>query len=255
MTTRKSLLIDITRCIGCGECTRACAEANGLPQEEGTELSSTRYTVVKPYKDDTVFVRRLCMHCNEPTCVSVCPVGAFTKMDTGAVLYEESKCMGCRYCMQACPFEVPRYEWGSLTPRVQKCKMCYERVVTGGRTACAEACPVEATVFGDRDEMVREARRRIDENPGQYVDHIYGLHEAGGTSVLFLSGIPFAELGFPTNVPNTPIPELSWKILSQIPKYTVAAGVVLFGIRWITTRRAEVAQFEAEQRGSQEEHS
>jgi formate dehydrogenase iron-sulfur subunit len=103
--------------------------------------------------------------------------------------------------------------------------------------------------------MVREARRRIDENPGQYVDHIYGLHEAGGTSVLFLSGIPFAELGFPTNVPNTPIPELSWKILSQIPKYTVAAGVVLFGIRWITTRRAEVAQFEAEQRGSQEEHS
>lgn len=247
MMKTKSLLIDITKCIGCGECARACSAANGLPEGEATELSATHYTVVKSYNDGQTYVRRLCMHCNEPTCVSACLVGAFRKTETGAVLYDESKCIGCRYCMQACPFEVPRYEWSSLTPRVQKCRMCYEKVMAGGRTACADACPAEATLFGDREDLVREARKRIDENPGQYIDHIYGLREAGGTSVLFLSNVPFAQLGFPMNVPSEPIPDLSWRVLSQIPKYTVAAGVVLFGVRWITARRTEVARFEAEE--------
>jgi formate dehydrogenase iron-sulfur subunit len=188
------------------------------------------------------------MHCNEPTCVSACLVGAFTKKETGAVVYDESKCIGCRYCMQACPFEVPRYEWSSLVPRVQKCRMCYERVSGGQPTACAEACQFGATNFGDRDEMIKEARKRINENPGQYIDYIYGLKEAGGTAVLYISAIPFEQLGFPMNVPSEPIPNLSWRVLSQIPKYTVAAGIVLFGINWITARRTEVARFEAEER-------
>jgi formate dehydrogenase iron-sulfur subunit len=156
--------------------------------------------------------------------------------------------------MQACPFEVPRYEWGSLTPRVQKCRLCAERVAAGGTTACADACPTGATMFGDREELVREARKRITENPKDYVDHIYGLQEAGGTSVLFLSAIPFEKLGFPMTVPNEAIPDLSWKVLSQIPKYTVAAGVVLFGIHWITARRTEVARVEAETRRAERQH-
>ncbi len=248
MATSKALLIDISKCVGCRECMRACAEANNLPQEDATELSATHFTVIQGYNDDQVFVRRLCMHCNQPTCVSACLVGAFTKTETGAVLYDASKCIGCRYCMQACPFEVPRYEWGSLTPRIQKCRMCYERVMEGKQTACAEACQFGATTFGDREEMIREARRRISESPGAYVDHIYGLAEAGGTSVLFISHVPFEQLGFPMNVPGEPIPALSWRVLSQIPKYTVAAGVVLFGIHWITARRTEVARFEAEER-------
>ena len=166
--TSKGLLIDISKCVGCRECARACADANNLPQEEATELSATHYTVVQSYFDDQTFVRRLCMHCNEPTCVSVCLVGAFRKTETGAVVYDESKCIGCRYCMQACPFEVPRYEWSKLSPRVQKCKMCYERVAGGGKTACAEACQFDATVFGDRDDLIKEARRRIDASPGTY---------------------------------------------------------------------------------------
>jgi formate dehydrogenase iron-sulfur subunit len=248
MPSPKALLIDITKCVGCGQCAQACAVANNLPQEEATELSATHYTVVQSFNNDATYVRRLCMHCNEPTCVSACLVGAFRKTDTGAVLYDESKCIGCRYCMQACPFEVPRYEWSSLVPRVQKCKMCHDRVAAGGQTACADACQFGATVFGTREELVREARRRIDENPGEYVDHIYGLKEAGGTSVLYLSGVPFETLGFPMNLPNEPIPALSWRILSQIPKYSVVAGVVLFGINWITARRTEVARFEAEER-------
>jgi formate dehydrogenase iron-sulfur subunit len=248
MEKAKGLLIDITRCIGCSECNRACAEVNNLPPEEAGELSATHYTVLKSYNDEQTFVRRLCMHCIEPTCVSACLVGALTKTNTGAVLYDETKCIGCRYCMQACPFEVPRYEWSSLTPRIQKCRMCYERVAAGGQTACADACPFEATVFGDREELVKEARRRIDENPDGYVDYIYGLKEAGGTSVMYLSNIPFEKLGFPMNVPNEPIPNLSWRVLSEIPKYSVVAGVVLFGIHWITARRAEVARFEAEEK-------
>jgi formate dehydrogenase iron-sulfur subunit len=175
-------------------------------------------------------------------------VGAFTKTATGAVVYDEAKCIGCRYCMQACPFEVPRYEWSSLSPKVQKCKMCYERVAAGGKTACSEACVFGATTFGDRDEMIKEARKRIDESPTTYVNHIYGLTEAGGTSVLYISNIPFEKLGLPMNIPNGPIPQLSWNVLSQIPKYSVAASVVLFGIHWITARRSEVARFEAEQK-------
>ena len=249
MMKSKGLLVDISKCIGCRECAHACAKINNLPEEDAMELSATHYTVVKGYNDDSVFVRKLCMHCNQPTCVSACLVGAFTKTETGAVLYDESKCIGCRYCMQACPFEVPRYEWGSLAPKIQKCRMCYEKVAAGGQTACADACAVGATVFGDRDDLIREARKRIDETPGAYVDHIYGLQEAGGTSVMFLSAIPFEKLGFPMNLPNEPIPELSWRVLPQIPKYAVAASVVLFGINWITARRNDVARFEAEARG------
>ena len=252
MAQPKALLIDITKCVGCRECARACAEVNGLPQEDASELSATHFTVVQSYNNDQTYVRRLCMHCNQPTCVSACLVGAFTKTDTGAVLYDETKCIGCRYCMQACPFGVPRYEWGSLSPKIQKCRMCHERVQAGGKTACADACQFEATNFGTRDEMIREARRRIDTNPGQYIDYIYGLQEAGGTSVLFISGIPFEKLGFPMNVPKEPIPDLSWRVLSQIPRYTVAASVVLFGIHWITSRRSEVARFEAEEKARKE---
>ncbi len=248
MLKHKALLIDITKSIGCNECSRACATANNLPEEEAKELSATHYTVVQSYNGDQTYVRRMCMHCEQPTCVSACLVGAFTKMETGAVLYDESKCIGCRYCMQACPFEVPRYEWSSLTPRVQKCRMCYERVASGGVTACSEACPTGATMFGDRDELIKEARKRIDENPAQYVDYIYGLKEVGGTSVLYVSSVPFEQLGFPMTVPKEAIPDLSWKVLSQIPKYSVTAGVVLFGINWITQRRTEVARFEAEEK-------
>jgi formate dehydrogenase iron-sulfur subunit len=248
MRKRNALLIDITRCVGCGECTRACAEANNLPVEESKELSATQYTVLEEFNDGATFVRRLCMHCQEPTCASACLVGALVKADTGAVLYDESKCIGCRYCMQACPFEVPRYEWSSLSPRIQKCRMCHERVRAGGVTACSEACQFGSTMFGEYEEIVREACARIRENPYQYVDHIYGLTEVGGTSVLFLSGTPFEKLGFPTSIPHSPIPEISWRVLSQIPKYSVAASVVLFGIHWITARRIKVAKLEAEER-------
>ncbi|MCJ7496602.1 MAG: 4Fe-4S dicluster domain-containing protein, partial [candidate division Zixibacteria bacterium] len=168
----------------------------------------------------------------------------FEKTENGPVIYHDKRCMGCRYCIQACPFGVPTYEWKSTKPLVKKCTMCAERHKEGKITACAEACPTGATIFGDRDELLTEARKRIQENPGQYVDHIYGEKEAGGTSVLFLSSVPFEKFGFPTNLIEEPLSDLTWKIMSKIPNYVVVSGVFLYGIYWIINRRMEVTELE-----------
>jgi formate dehydrogenase iron-sulfur subunit len=244
MSNPKALLFDATKCIGCKACFYACKESNKLPQKEKEEeeLTNTAYTVVK--EKDGVYYRRLCMHCNVPTCASVCPVKAFEKTENGPVIYHDKRCMGCRYCIQACPFGVPTYEWESTTPLVRKCTMCAERQKEGKITACSEACPTGATIFGDRDELLMEARKRIQENPGQYVDHIYGEKEAGGTSVLFLSSVPFEKFGFPTNLIEEPLSDLTWKIMSKIPNYVVVSGVFLYGIYWIINRRMEVTELE-----------
>lgn len=240
MTKPKALLIDFTKCIGCNACVYACKEENNLPEKEEKDLSATTYTVVK--EKEGVFFRRLCMHCNDPACASVCPVKAFEKTKEGAVVYNPKKCIGCRYCIQACPFGVPTYEWQKTNPLVRKCIMCIQRQRQGKIPACAEACPTEATIFGDRNELLKEARRRIKENPDLYVNHIYGEKEIGGTSVLFLSSVPFEKLGFPTNLTEEPLPLLTWKIMSKIPNYVVVSGVFLYGIYWIINRRMELAE-------------
>jgi len=238
MDRPRAILVDISRCVGCGACSAACKEANGLPDTEETQLSATAWTALAEKGD--YYVRNLCRHCTDPTCVSVCPVGAFVKTAEGPVIYDGDKCIGCRYCMTACPFQVPRYEWTSRAPLVRKCIMCHERVKNGQMTACAEACPESATVFGYRDEMIAEARRRIAENPGQYVDHIYGEHEVGGTNVLFLSPVPFEELGFRMDLGNDALPELTWEALKKIPNLVTASGVALGGLWWLINRRATV---------------
>ncbi len=244
MIKKKALLIDLTLCIGCNACQDACKTENGLPEGEETRLSDTAYTALEEH--DGVYVRRMCQHCIDPTCASVCPVGAFTKTAEGPVLYDESKCIGCRYCIQACPFQVPRYEWSSNYPRVQKCRFCAERLKQGLQTACAEACPTGATKFGDRDDLVREAYNRMQAGPGKYVDRIYGLDEVGGTSILYLSSVPFEELGFKTRLTHTPLPMLTWQALSKIPTVVSVGGVFLYGIWWITNRRTEVRRIEKE---------
>jgi formate dehydrogenase iron-sulfur subunit len=150
--------------------------------------------------------------------------------------------------MQACPFQVPTYEWSKRLPLVRKCDMCYERQSHGKQTACAEACPVGATVNGDRDELIAEARRRIAGKPDQYYNRIYGLREVGGTSVLFLSAVPFEQIGLRTNVPQEPLPETTWRVLEMLPDVVSTGSVLLGGIWWITNRRAEVARKEGKRK-------
>jgi formate dehydrogenase iron-sulfur subunit len=240
------LLFDSTRCIGCGACSAACKEANALPLP--IEGHTTAYTWTTVEHVSGVNVRRLCFHCEEPTCASVCPVSALQKTSAGPVVYDASRCIGCRYCIMACPFGVPKYQWDQAIPIVGKCILCAERVGRGLPTACASVCPTGATLFGERDALVREARRRIADSPDAYVDHVYGIDEAGGTSVLMLSKVPFEQLGMKTNVPRQPLPLLTWQILSKVPSFAAVWGVCLFGIHWITQRRDSVRAYEAEER-------
>ena len=241
----KALLYDATLCIGCKACEEGCAKENGLPYDptvaKQEQTSATKYTAVLTRSD--AFMRKLCMHCEDPTCASVCPVGALTKTALGPVTYDGNKCMGCRYCMVACPFSVPKYEWGKLDPRVRKCDMCAKRVAAGRSTACTEICPTGATKFGERDDLIREARQRMEQEPGKYVNHIYGLNEVGGASVLLLSAVPFAAFEYPDSHDQA-LPLLTYRVLSRIPDFVVLGSVLLGGIWWITQRRVEVAAVE-----------
>ena len=246
----KSVLYDSTLCVGCRLCEEACAKRNKLPYDDAIakreELSAFKLTTIVTRGDK--FMRRLCMNCQDPACASVCPVGALRKTAEGPVTYDEDRCMGCRYCMVACPFSVPKYEWGKVLPRVRKCDMCADRVAAGHETACAEACPTGATKFGDRDELIVEAKDRIAKSPGQYVNHIYGLEEVGGTSTLLLSSVPFDSFGLHT--PKEALPMLTYRVLSHIPDLVSMGGVLLGGVWWITHRREEVAAHEAQEQGA-----
>jgi formate dehydrogenase iron-sulfur subunit len=232
------LLYDSTRCIGCEACTAACKEQNQLPLPIEAKTTAYTWTVVENHHGANV--RRLCMHCESPTCASVCPVGAMKKTPAGPVVYDSKLCIGCRYCIMACPFGVPKYQWDRPVPIVGKCILCAPRLANGQATACATVCPTGATFCGDRDALVREARRRVAMEPSRYVDHVYGLEEAGGTSVIMLAGVPFAQLGMPDNLPREPLPMLTWRVLSKLPDIVVVAAVSLFGIHWITKRRTDV---------------
>jgi len=235
-----AILVDTTRCIGCMACQAACQHEYGFPEREEKELSATARTIVEEHGD--YYVRRMCMHCDVPSCASVCPVGALKKTDEGPVIYDEKACMGCRYCIVACPFEVPRYEWDSLAPRVQKCTMCYDRVTAGKLPACVEACPAEAVSFGSKKEMLAEARRRIVENADSYVPKIYGERVIGGTSVLFLAAVPFEQLAFKVKLGDQPMPELTWQALSKIPEVVTLGGAFMMGLFWIVERRNKRAR-------------
>jgi len=264
----RSILVDTTRCVGCQRCVVACKLVNGLLKGSPANfLTTDTFRVLSPDTDlpmdeagdedlsanalnvvqtrGSAYVRRFCMHCQVPTCVSVCPVGAFTKTAAGPVVYAEERCMGCRYCMIACPFGVPRYEWARvLAPRVRKCTMCAPRQAKGLKPACTEVCPVQAGIFGEREDLLREAENRLKQEPTKYVPYIYGKQEVGGTSVLYLSAVPFEALGLPTNLPHGQLPLYTWRVLSEIPTEVVLGGALLGGIWWITKRREEVAKAE-----------
>lgn len=253
-----ALLIDITECVGCRGCVEACMQRRGLDVDpfEVEELSADAYTVVDEVGD--WFVRRMCMHCQDPTCASACPVEAIRKTEMGPVIYEARRCLGCRYCMIACPFNVPRYQWSNAVPAVAKCDMCVDRQLRGEAPACVEACPFDAVLYGTREELLEEAHRRIRDNPDDYYPEVYGETEAGGTSVLFLAPVAFEELGFNVEVGDEPLPQLTEKALGKVPDILSLGGAFLLGMWWLTNRRAEVAAAEGrvpEPPAAKERHS
>jgi formate dehydrogenase iron-sulfur subunit len=244
MERTRAILVDITKCIGCRSCEQACKELHGFPKDTEAKLSPTALTVIEEHGDK--YVRRMCMHCEDPACASACLVGALKKTALGPVTYDGSKCIGCRYCLVACPFSVPRYEWTKLVPFVKKCDMCAARQMKGQPPACVEACPTGASIVGWRDEILEEAERRI-LGDAKYVKHIYGSEEAGGTSVFFISDVPFEKLGF-VAAPRQPMPALSAAALNDVPTVVLVGGSLLAGLYWITERRNEVARVEAREK-------
>ncbi len=150
--------------------------------------------------------------------------------------------MGCRYCMQACPFQIPTYQWNSVVPIVQKCIMCYDKVSKGEPTACAAICPTGATAFGFRDDLLTEAHKRIQDNPTEYQNQVYGEKEVGGTSVLMLSKVPFVDLGLKPNPSVNPLPKLTWNVLSETPNFALGWGIFLGGMWWLTNRKNEMQE-------------
>jgi formate dehydrogenase iron-sulfur subunit len=239
---KAAILTDTTKCIGCNECVIACKRVNHLPPDaprrwdRSDGLSARNWTSLVEGPGRT-FARKQCRHCLEPACVSACPVGALSKTPLGAVVYDSAKCMGCRYCMMACPYGIPRYDWAQAVPYVRKCILCYERIREGGRPACTEACPVQATVFGDRDALVAEAHRRIQASPNRYVNRVWGEHELGGTSVLYISDVDLSFLASGAGGEATPRPETTVLAMHAVPFAFTGVVALMAGSSWIIGRR------------------
>jgi formate dehydrogenase iron-sulfur subunit len=263
---RMGVLCDLTACVGCRSCEAACRKAHGLPEASNSLASNPTYpperrrpspgslTVVNEYQSPndgsrSTYVKVQCMHCDYPACESACIVGAITKKESGAVVWDGSKCIGCRYCMVACPFQVPSFQFDTaLKPNIVKCDFCISRTSEGGVPACVEICPVEALTYGRRSALIEVARGRIENYPDRYKDTIYGEFEAGGTSWLYLANTDFKELQFP-DVGRNPMPGTTEAIQHGIFAYFVpplSLYALLGGLMWITKKRETAEEEVAE---------
>lgn len=254
------VLFDNVLCIGCRTCEQACNKVNELPPpdkpfndlsvlDQKRRTTPKAYTIVNRYSSSSgpMFRKIQCNHCLEPACASACFVRALKKTQEGPVTYDASVCVGCRYCMIACPFEIPTYEYDKvLEPRIMKCTMCYPLVIKGLLPGCVEICPTEALSFGKRKDLIRMARERIRRHPDRYVDHIYGEHEMGGTSWLYLSGVPYEEVDMREDLGVTPASQLTAGALSTVPMIVGLWPVLLTGIYAINKRSEKIAKREKE---------
>lgn len=287
------ILYDATLCIGCKSCMVNCkkynsmeggplySESHGIPYEYDTpekiydapaDLSDKTLSIIKKYQSGTgvnkdnvsngySFIKQHCLHCIDPACASVCPVGALHKdPGNGVVSYDQDKCIGCRYCQMACPFGVPKFEWENASPKIVKCQLCHHRYRDGGYSACCEFCPTGASIFGRVEDLRAEAQRRLTLEPGTYYDYpvqtvtsrkklptrvstyisrVYGLNEAGGTQYLLLAGVPFERLGFNPNITDQAYPDLTWEYISKVPALIVALLIAGTASYFITRRKTD----------------
>jgi len=235
------VLVDTTRCIGCRACEVACGEEHDLlvpdvlndgALEKQRKTSDVQYMVVNRHETEKgdVFVKRQCMHCYQAACASACPTVAMKKTKKGPVTWDGSKCLGCRYCMASCPFDMPKFEYNEWNPKIVKCTMCFERLEAGKKPACVEACPTDTLMFGTRVKNLEIARHRIYSHPDKYVHQIYGEHEVGGTGYIYLSAVPFDQLGFRTDLGTRPYPEYTKEFLYAVPMILFGVPAFLLGL-------------------------
>jgi Fe-S-cluster-containing dehydrogenase component len=276
------LLYDSTLCIGCKACVAACKESNGLPPEYSSpddlwdtplDISGKTKNVIKVYRDGSgltkdaetdgyAFMKHSCLHCVDPSCVSACPVSAMKKDPvTGIVSYDEKDCIGCRYCIVACPFGVPRFEYDKAFPKIVKCELCNHLKPDDPNSrfqysACAQVCPTGATLFGPTAELMAEAKRRLALKPGEttvyprgkvgsgdshegkvpkYIPRVYGDKELGGTQVLKLSAVPMDKLGMP-ELPERSFAAVSETMQHSLYGYLIAPAIVLGGLVAVAKR-------------------
>jgi Fe-S-cluster-containing dehydrogenase component len=283
------MLYDATLCVGCKACVSACKRANDMPVESSDEYpiwdtphdtSGRTLNVIKVYRNGTAevkdreidgfsFVKRHCMHCVDPGCISVCPTKAMRKdPETGVVTHHPEACIGCRYCVYACPYNVPKWDFSDAFGQIQKCQLCNHRLAEGKLPACVEHCPTGASLFGTREEMLEEAKRRIALKPGEeyeyprdtlqannthvkqaptYQPHIYGETQGGGTQVLALAGVPFEKLELPLLV------ERSFASVSETVQHTIYKGMLaplglLAGLMYVARRNTGKEEKESDGR-------
>jgi Fe-S-cluster-containing dehydrogenase component len=212
--------------------------------EKVRDTTDRQYTIVNRFetKQGEVFVKRQCMHCWQPACAAACLVNAMVKTKEGPVTWDGDKCMGCRYCMVSCPFDIPKAEYNSTNPRIMKCTMCYERLKEGRKPACVEACPTDTLMFGQKRELMEVARHRVYSHPDKYVHQIYGENEVGGTGWLYLSAVPFEQIGFRTDLGTTPYPEYTREFLISVPLIEFGVPAFLLTLNMLTDRKNEVRE-------------
>ncbi|MGQ9369645.1 hydrogenase 2 operon protein HybA [Azospirillum sp. ST 5-10] len=287
------LLYDSTLCIGCKACVTACKQANHMPPDVGPEqaawndagqwdtpvdLSAKTLNVIKAYTDGTMaekdratdgyaFIKRQCLHCTDPSCVSVCPVSAMTKDPvSGIVSHDPDACIGCRYCVLSCPFGVPKYDYNAAFGEIRKCQLCKHRLAENLLPACADVCPTGATLFGPTADLLAEAKRRTALPAGgrthyprgdirgtvggardgheatvrvAYQPAVYGETELGGTQCLAVSAVPFDRFNLPAGVPDYGYPTLSEGIQHTLYAGMVGPAAVFAGLAFLAHRHAK----------------
>ena len=251
------LLYDSKKCVGCKACVVACREANDLPPDTRgygnglydapDSLNDSTKTIIQLYREgnEQSFVKKQCMHCLDPACVNACMLGALQKEKFGVVAWDPTRCVGCRYCQMACPFNVPKFEWAKAMPKIVKCEFCRPRLAQGRQPACSEACPRGAVIFGKRAELLDEAHRRLALHAERYVQKVYGERELGGTQMLYISNVPFEKLGFRFDETQA-VPELQ-RVVQHGLYQGFFAPVVLYGLLGAVIFRNRRASADEEQ--------
>ena len=208
----RTIPFDATKCIGCRQCVQACKDWNEHPRTTPYELSSSNWITMEPPVLEglsPLWARNSCMHCEFPMCAAVCPVEAITKYEEGPVVINQEVCIGCEYCIYACPWGV--ITKNNITDKASKCTMCSERISEDKSPFCVQACPANALDFSLQEEMTAKAKQRAEEVGG----HLYGDREAGGTQVLHVLKEKNEKYGIRPVGPQ------------QYPKHKIPVGLML----------------------------